>query len=270
MVLAFRLYAEQGLGCPEIAQRLNGMGYLPRRGGAFSRSTVGAMLQNPVYAGRVVRRGAVEINAQGLHPPLVSPALFEAAARRRLGRAHAPTAPRTQQNPLAGLVLCGCCGRKMQRLPPSPTRRQETLACPQAGCNRAVKLSLVEQAVRGVLLHHLPSAVTPRVPPPPSTAGRQREVARQEERLYQLLEQGVYTPDEFRRRRQVLARQKAALAAAAAEPEPPAPIPTADAYDDASPAARNRLLKAVFEKIVYYKSPDSLPENFELELYLRA
>ncbi|MBQ5840458.1 MAG: recombinase family protein [Clostridia bacterium] len=270
VVLAFRLYAEQGLGCPEIAQRLGSMGYLPRRGAAFSRSTVGAILQNPVYVGRVVRRGATAIDTQGLHPPLVSHALFDAAARRRQGRAHTPTTPRVQQNPLAGLVLCGCCGAKLQRLPPSPTRRQETLACPRTGCNRAIKLSLVERAVRGVLLHHLPASIaSAALPPPPSTAGRQREVARQEERLYQLLEQGVYTPAEFRQRRQVLAEQKAALTATAAEPTPPALISTAEAYDTASPAARNRLLKEVFKKILYTKASDGPADSFELELYLR-
>ncbi len=271
VMLAFQLYAEQGLGCPQIAERLNTMGYLPRRAGAFSRSTVGALLQNPVYAGRVVRRGAaVQVDTQGLHPPLISAALFEEASRRRQARAHTPAAPRSQRNPLAGLVLCGCCGQKMQRLPPSPTRRQETLTCPRAGCNRAVRLSLVEQAVRGVLLHHLPVAVTlPAPPPPPSTAGRRKELEQQEERLYQLLEQGVYTPAEFARRRQVLARQKAAIAAEAMPPPATKPILTAVTYDRADAAARNRLLKEVFEKIVYYKSPDSAAESFQLEIYLR-
>lgn len=270
VVLAFRLYTEEGLGCPQIAERLGAMGYLPRRAAAFSRSAVGAMLQNPVYAGRVVRQGAGGVtDTEGLHPPLISPALFEAAARLRQARGRLPTSPRRLQNPLAGLVICGCCGGKLQRLPPSPTRRQETLACPRRGCNRAVRLSLVEEAVREVLLHHLPATVTPAASPPsPPVTHREQQLAQQEERLFQLVEQGVYTPAEFARRRQALAAQRAALAA----PPPPSVPPhvsTAAAYDSADPADRNRLLKLVFSRIVYHKDPDSPPDEFMLDLYLR-
>ncbi len=270
VVLAFRLYAEEGLGCPQIAARLNAMGYLPRRAAAFSRSTVGAMLQNPAYVGRVVRHASVgEVDTPGRHPPLVSSALFETAARRRQGKGHPPAAPHALQNPLAGLVVCGCCGVKLQRLPPSPTRRQETLACPRAGCNRAVRLSAVADAVRGVLLHHLPSTVGPAPPPPPpATLQRQESLALQEERLFQLLEQGVYTPADFQRRRQALAAQQAALTT----PVPSVdrhPITVAEAYDRATPARQNALLKAVFERIVYYKAPDAPPEEFTLDIYLR-
>ena len=129
--LIFRWYTHDGLGCQKIADRLQAMGVLPRRAAVFGRTAILDILQNPVYCGLIQRNGT--LIAQGLHTPLVSEQEFYSAAAIRLKRAHPPTAKRSLQNPLAGLIFCGICGAPLQRLPLSRTRHQESIACPRAG-----------------------------------------------------------------------------------------------------------------------------------------
>ncbi len=269
VVLAFHLYTREGLGCQQIADRLSAMGYLPRRGASFSRTTVLAMLANPVYAGRVVRQ---ETNIPGLHPPLVTVEQFAAAAAIRRGRSHSPRTPRPLQNPLAGLVLCGVCGGRLQRLPAGPHRRQESLRCPRTGCSVGVRLSAVEAAVRQVVLSRLPAQVrlTPEPPPPAAPLpARRAQLEEQRQRLYTLLEQGVYTPAEFYSRRAALEQQQAALPPPAESPTPPRTVVVAEAYDHATPAAKNALLKDLFLYILYRKEPGWPPQRFELDIVWR-
>ncbi len=269
--MIFRLYTEGRLGGQQIADRLNAAGYLPRRAGRFSRTTVLDILSNPVYIGRVVRQSAEgKVDIPGLHPPLITASVFDAACHIRQERRYIPTTPRRQQNPLAGLVYCGCCGSRLQRLPATATRRQEALACPHSGCNRSVRLALVEEVVRNRLLSVLPQVLPPPiVSQSPTAPVRQQQLDVQRQRLYQLVEQGVYSPAEFVSRRRQLDAQQTALAPPV-PPTSPQPIAVADAYAAADPAARNRLLKLFFRRIVYTKLPQDPPDTFTLDIYWKA
>ena len=55
------------------------------------------------------------ILADGLHEALIDPADWEAAQRRAQAAPPVP-GPRVLQNPLAGLIFCSRCGRRMLRL----------------------------------------------------------------------------------------------------------------------------------------------------------
>ncbi len=270
--LIFAWYTHEGLGCQRIAERLHAMGFLPRCAAAFGRTAVLDILQNPVYCGRVRRQGAYgTLETEGLHPPLISEQEFAAAAAIRRARAHPPTAKRTLKNPLAGLIFCGICGAPMQRLPATHTRRQESLACPRAGCNVAARLGAVENAVVTALLSLLPKHITPPTPtaaPRDPTALRRQQIKQQQTRLYTLVEQGVYTPKEFARRRAALEEQRAALPKTPPALTP-APISTATAYARADAAGRNAFLRLFIEKIIYKKSTDALPEEFALEIEMK-
>lgn len=271
--LIFAWYTREGLGCQQIAERLHAMGFLPRRAAAFGRTSVLDILANPVYCGRVRRCGADgTLDTEGLHPPLISEGEFTKAAEIRRSRGHPPTAKRILQNPLAGLIFCGFCGAPLQRLPPSKTRRQESIICPRAGCNVASRLGSVEDAVVAALLPMLPPTIkhepknrTPRDP----AALRRKQIDSQQARLYQLVEQGVYTPEEFARRRAALDKQRAALPKASPALSP-APIDTAAAYARADAAGRNAFLRLFIERITYIKSVDALPEEFTLEIETKA
>lgn len=271
--LIFRLYTREELGCQQIAERLHAMGFLPHRAAAFGRTAVLDILKNPVYCGRVRRCGADgTLDTEGLHPPLISEQEFANAAAIRRARAHPPTAKRTMQNSLAGLLFCGICGAPMQRLPASRTRRQESIGCPRAGCNVASRLGAVEDAVVAALLPLLPPSINPKTtaaPPTDTAALRRQQIDNQLTRLYTLVEQGVYTPEEFTRRRGELESQRAALPSQPPPAPSPTPIDTATAYARADAAGRNAFLRLFIEKITYTKQPNALPEEFALEITMK-
>lgn len=263
--LIFSWYVYEGLGSRQIADRLNAMGYLPRRAAFFSPGSVLEILANPVYVGRVVRRGKSAVDVPGLHPPLVSVPVFEAASAKRQQRSHPPTGPRSLQNPLAGLIFCAHCGSRLQRLPAGRYRRQETLSCPTRGCNVASRLSAVESAVATAVLAQLPSRIFPEAPSAVSTAGRRTQLEEQQERLYTLLEQGIYTPEEYSRRRATLAAQMDALSPPRQSPQHS--VATATAYQNAPPAERNAFLRQFVKRIVYEKSLGAPPTVFTVDIY---
>lgn len=271
--LIFTWYTREGIGCQQIADRLHDMGYLPRRAAAFGRTAVLDILKNPVYCGRVRRKSADgTLNTEGLHPPIVSEQDFDEAAAIRRARAHPPTAKKALQNPLAGLIVCGHCGAPLQRLPATRTRRQESLACPRAGCNVASRLGAVEDAVVTALLPLLPPTINPETKaerPRDPAALRRRQLEEQQARLYTLVEQGVYTSEEFTRRRAALEEQSAALPTASPTAPSPTAIDTATAYARADAAGRNAFLRLFIERITYIKSADALPEEFALEMEVK-
>lgn len=268
--LIFHLYTTGSGGCQQIADTLHEMGYLPRQAARFGRTTVLDILRNPVYVGRIVRRpgGRTPVDCPGLHPPLISEAVFAKAQALRMQRGHPPVTPRALQNPLAGVLFCAVCGSKLQRLPPSPTRRQESLACPKRGCNTSVALWRVLSAVQNALLERLPATVLPPdAVEQPTHIQRQKQVQEQRQRLFSLVEQGVYTPEEYRTRRRALEQQAATLTQAPTAP--PRVSDTATLIKTASPARQNQLFKLFFEQIRYRKQADWPPGRFELDVYWR-
>lgn len=60
----FELYAKKGYGIGKIAKYLNEKGIKPRRTELWSVSTVGAMLNNPIYMGYPAYRKKTTVNAQ--------------------------------------------------------------------------------------------------------------------------------------------------------------------------------------------------------------
>lgn len=94
------------------------------------------MLTNPVYIGKIVwdrkkhiRKGA-KGNAkhitlytpkdqwtvtQGLHPPLITQDKWDQVQEIFAKRYRTPSYTGVIENPLAGLMICGNCGKHMQR-----------------------------------------------------------------------------------------------------------------------------------------------------------
>ncbi len=304
------------LGPAAIAKRLDALHVPPRRGREWSPATVRDMLSNPVYTGKlrwnwrrtVPRRedgrtaasrprSADCLLTDGLHAPIVPQAVFD-AAQARLARKNAAPAAGTAaaKNPLAGLVVCGRCGRRMQRRPYG-NGRPPALICPAPGCgNVGAELALVEARVLEALEGWLGGYRLDWDSAAPSAAGEQRRaLARmdrelaalevQRERLHDLLERGVYGEDTFWERRRSLAARARQLQAdrdALAEaldgergcqalPSPPPDLP--ELYRQLpSPGAKNRLLREVLEKAVYTKDASGRwghPDAFTLRLYPR-
>lgn len=73
---AFELYATGTIGLWDLRTEMQKRGLYTKGGKALSRATLSWMLNNPFYAGLIYIRRTKE-TFQGIHPPLVSKALFD-------------------------------------------------------------------------------------------------------------------------------------------------------------------------------------------------
>ena len=292
-----------GMGCNVIARRLDMMGVTPRKGSSWSSASIQDILRNPVYCGKIrwqFRReeksladGIVTthrrenpdcIIAQGLHPALISEEEFNQAQQflnsRRIPHKKESTELR---NPLSGLVYCGMCGSMMTRLGTGSRNHSDTLRCPNRNCsNVSAKLELVESAlVEGVTRWLNDCRVNVSRKPAADTAIAERTAAEkvrselvkldsQRERIYSLLEQGVYSTGEFRERMEALEKRRTRLSENLRQAERevseaegnrqlyaqiiPRVERVMDIYSQSTPEEKNRLIKTIISRAEYIKT----------------
>lgn len=312
-------------GTSRIVRKLNGLRIPPQKGDAWAGATIREMLRNPVYIGKIRWNGrparkrmvggrAVRerprakpedwILADGLHEPLIGRETWD-AVQRRLSESPARPGPKdgAVKNPLAGLVICGKCGRRMVRRPYTDKKYPDTLMCPAASCdNVSAALGLVEDRVLEALRRWLAQYRLIYGEQPPGPAGEAAEnkkdvlraaqgelkrLEKQRDRICDLLEQGVYTADVFLERSRAVgekirrASDRIARIRRDAEREESigqsreTAVPRAERvlaeYPKAKTAAeKNELLKSVIGKIVYTKTVNGRwhgkPDDFELIL----
>lgn len=295
--------ALSGLGCAAIARRLNTEG-IPAPAaakalaagrapgpGLWTKATVHRLLTNRTYAGDLVQ-GRVEriswrgkqtrrlpesrwIVAPASQPALVSRAVFDRvqallSARARSGSRGAP-------HPLAGLVVCGLCGRLMEQtrsgtIPKSgvPTRyfrcrtaRQSPSACPG---QPYLPLADLEELIAGRInaLFAAAASLPPApVKPLPPAAGTARRLRLALAGLYQDKAAGLLGEEEFAALRTELLARLRQLEAPVRSAEPP------EAPDPAIPPPLGReLAAALIEKILIY--PPDPDGNRRLEIFWRV
>lgn len=205
-------------------------------------------------------------------------------------------------NPLAGLLRCGVCGRTLVQLPQG-SHGAPLLLCPTAKCPTvASRRDVVEQALLSALRQWLgDSALGPescRALGQEDAAQLQsakRQIAasrqgldalrRQNARLYDFLEQGVYTRELFQERTQTLAGRilEAEVQLAKLEEHlsalqrakavlPAGPLPLGQILDTyallETPAEKNALLKIILDHAVYIKAQGGQGRTSDLTLYL--
>ena len=122
----------QRIGLYKISNRLNAMGITPKYGDRWTTAVVRDLMRNPVYVGKlrwgwrkvVKRRQNGQVITQrprndaiplvdGLHEPLIDQETFNLA--QEFLSANVPPSIREHgvvQNPLAGIVVCGKCGKR--------------------------------------------------------------------------------------------------------------------------------------------------------------
>jgi site-specific DNA recombinase len=312
------------LGVSRIVRRLNGLKIEPMKGGNWSPATIRDMLINPVYIGKlrwnwrkdIKRRekGAVVVSrprsskkdcilVDGRHDPIIDQATF-AIAQEYMSKNRPPAIRenRVVQNPLAGLVVCGTCGRKMQRRPYLSKGYPPSLLCPYTSCdNVSSALATVEKRILEALqdwLNNYQLQWNKQKPKSGSSIEVRKltikkldaEIAmlqKQRENLHDLLEQGIYDTDTFLERTRVIAARaeqaendRAALVAGMTLEEQlsisrKSITPNVEqllAVYQALPTAKakNDLLKDTLEKVVYIKEAGGRwadPDMFEIVIY---
>lgn len=312
------------MGVAKIVRSLNRLGIPPAKGDVWVNATIQSMLRNPVYIGKIrwnarpVKKRMTDghpvkerprakekewVLTEGLHDAIIDPKTWEEARRRLRENSPIPCPKeRRVKNPLAGLVVCGMCGRRMARRPYAAKESPDTLICPVTSCgNVSSQLELVEARVLTALRLWLDGyKITYDLPPAPASSpdikkealksaqGELLALEKQRSRIYNLLEDGTYTTDIFlarfravddkiagaqRRIRQIEAEiQREAPAGQSRTALFPKAERVLEQYEKAqTPAEKNELLKSVIRKVVYTKTTNGRwhgsPDDFELVLY---
>lgn len=313
--LMFDLYVNNGMGCQVIADTVNAMGAKPHRSDRFGRTSVMHILRNYTFIGKIVWDQKTHIRkntrgndkhitiynprekwtvVDGIHPAIIDEDTFYRAQEILKGRYHPPSFNGTVKNPLSGLVYCAHCGDAMQRQ--VIRKGGEYLFCPKKGCMVSSSLPLVEKAVLDFLRAYVVAidAAGQKEADDPQETMHYKEalegieadratVNRQLAKLHDLLEQEVYTIDDFMARREAL-RQKLEKLANSQEiiekkiraSRKPNLKKLRDmicsllaAYGTAEPQQRNLLLKGVITKIIYRKEKGAPPDGFTLDFELK-
>lgn len=236
--MVFDMYVNQHMGSYIIAEKLNAMGYKPRKSDKFSRTTIRFYLQNPVYIGKIVwnkrkhlkkkspsdkHRSVLNDNkdwivSDGIHPAIISQELFNEAQKIRLTRTHPPTYTGELRNPFAGLIYCKNCGNAIQRQ--YSKKGGNRLLCTTTGCTRSIRAECVEKYLLDFLKQILADYETTLKNHSQNENNHKKELLKntirglknnlqslntQKSKLHDFLEQGVYDINTFLTRSKVIA-----------------------------------------------------------------
>lgn len=124
--IIFDKYVNEHMGLFAISRYLNTLGFKTSRNKPFERRSIEYIIQNPTYCG-MIRWNRTEnetnrikdkdewIIEKGLHEPIISKELFD-AAQERFKSTYQPRGARpscTYKHWLSGLIKCPACGRTM-------------------------------------------------------------------------------------------------------------------------------------------------------------
>ena len=318
----FDQYIKEGLPPGSIAKKLTEMGVPAARREGWVKDTVRHILRNEHYTGRIVfnkikntvfvedgqkviKRITQDpddiIVVPGLHEAIIDEATWEAA--KKLVARH----PRKQHtfdlsNPLSTMLYCGKCGRVLYKHPYK--HADDRYECRHNKCYKSVKM----QAVQDALLVALEDSELPNLKLKLQNGDgdalniqqkllaklekQLADFAAQEEKQFDLLEEGVYSSDVFERRHRALTAKMEACRSEIFKTKQSMPKAidyaerieslekAIEAFKDpeATPTQKNKLLRGIVERIEYYGQPpcDKSIKGFkkgynpfELKVFLR-
>lgn len=312
------------LGVSLVVRKLNDMKIPAAKGGDWVTSSIRGILSNPVYIGKIrwnwrktvkkmvdgqmvkERPRAKESDwllVDGLHESIIDEETFNLAQEYLEENPATPVPNRhVVKNPLAGLIVCGKCGRRMNRRPYGD-KYPDTLMCPVTSCdNVSSQLSLVEERLLYTLRVWLEDYKLEMKKIEKKNINLESDLIKnniekldveidtlqkQMDSLHDLLEQGIYTPEKFLDRTKVLSdkiniikNDRTSLEKRLEQnimreegkniiiPKIERVLQLYNTIED--PAEKNELLKEVVEKATYVKNVSgrwhASPDDFELYL----
>lgn len=299
--LIFDLYTKDGLGITSIINRLTQLNLKPNRSDVWGSTSIRKILRNPVYIGKItwnykktVKKSENNVQTKkriktndcilidGLHKPIITINQWE-AAQSNIEKKHIPVPIEYQQkNPLAGLVICAKCGKKMVRHTPKAI---PVLICENPTCdNVSSAIPLVEEAIlyslEELLEEYSVIYENKKRQPTIDVSVQEKSLKKcindleklkvQLNNVYTLLEQGTYTSEEFVERSQYLKSEQSKLLTVKSELETeldnyakmndskaliiPKLQEVLDTYNMLETVeSKNNLLKEVLDKVEYNK-----------------
>jgi DNA invertase Pin-like site-specific DNA recombinase len=316
------------LGTSRIARKLNELGIKPLCNTVWTKSSISDILKNPVYTGKIrwsyrkEQKSYVDgkikkkrpnptnddyILVNGLHEAIISEEIYNKAQHISKNRLHTSVPGNNiLKNPLTGLLYCGKCNSLMTRLAKNSKTPYDVVKCPNVYCdNISAPLYLVE----GVIIDSLKSWLNDfkvqwkvnklNVPYAQAINSKRDEISQsydkmsklqeQKERIFSLLEQGIYTVSEFTERKDKIIKEIEELNTSISTLEDSLKslqvqasnsdvfIPMAESildnyYNLDTATARNAALKELVDRIEYVKTEHNKKgerdnTNFKIEIF---
>ena len=315
------------IGVNLIARRLNELHIPSYSGREWSSASIRDIISNPVYIGKIrwnwrptakrMEHGVVKISrpknnidqclcVDGLHEPIITEEIYKMAQELIANNPPRPVKEHNViRNPLAGIVVCGKCGRNMIRKPYKNKEYPDSLLCPYPTCNNVSShLYMVEQRILDMLadwlnesklLYDVENKDNMQIEAlDKSLKKAQQEIQsleNQRNNIHDFLERGIYDTDTFLDRMQIISARMEDIQAECAALERTLKevmeqneirqniLPKIDnlltGYNAIkSPAEKNRLLSEILEKVVYTKEHGGRwhhkPDDFKLVLYPKS
>lgn len=160
--LIFKLYCD-GKGLVYISEQLNKLGFKPRRGTIFAKSSLAHILTNPIYIGkikytdkatikrvvdgkiiRVKNEDKKVIYVDGLHEPIIDSATWNLAQSIRTNHLiNNNKVDYSLKNPMSSILKCGLCGMSLERVTYSK-RNDVRILCRRCKENVGSNIEIVE------------------------------------------------------------------------------------------------------------------------------
>ncbi|QZY53790.1 recombinase family protein [Crassaminicella profunda] len=321
--LIFDLYVNSGYGDTKIAKYLT-QNSIPNKNGNLNwdKTTIRKMIQNPVYIGKVTwnkrvykykedskRTSKFKDKSQwniyeGKHNPIVEEDIFNQAQKLTKSR-YTPHIHKNKKlrNPLANLLKCGACGATMTIR--TAKGKHDSIRCyKHCGGIKSSYIYLVEERLLNMALHELERVKFEfefREDEIDNTELKVLEAAierstkklnllkQQKNKLYDLLEQGIYDNDTFLNRMNTLSAQidytnkdietahkklfniqKGMTTKKDLMPQIDSSIKFInDIYYRLDAAAKNNFLKTFIDKVIYTKEKDADQDDFKLDVFFK-
>ncbi len=298
--------------------------YTTSTGLAWQQANVMALLRNPIYCGYVTwgrkksekqmkngkiikKRKVVKdfVKARGRHEAIIPEDMWN-AVQKKLDETPAVPIPKSKlmRNPYQGILYCAC-GHKMQLVSTTRTQRKGEpstpyygLHCPSVSCKMiSSRVHAVDAAVMGAMREWISGYVSKNTNPSGVAEAQldeiqsfisasEKELEKLDNRAFELVEQGIYTTEQFIRRRDDLQKRKTdrkeqikdleskrdkLQAAMSVEIDlVPQMEHVINAFPIATVEERKELLQSVFDRIEYRKElkPGQTIREAKIELTL--
>ena len=280
--LIYRLYLD-GHGAKFISAELNRMGIRPQKSNLWEVPSIKKILTNPLYCGKIgwKNKSNGDTLYQGKHEPIVSEEIFNAVQDKKKNNPVAQLHPNdVLLNYYHGILYCNNCGHQMKRRFLA-SNGHEHILCAYSQC-RGVTVGAsfeeVDNAVLSALRYRIEKlsefSETPQEKPEELTPDYRKPIEtelekakKQQNKLYDLLEQGIYDANVFLERSKIIGEKIKTLENALEEINSQAkseklPVKELqvrlqyilDNFENSTPEEKNIMLKSAVRKIYYTKT----------------
>ncbi|MDE6500709.1 MAG: recombinase family protein [Ruminococcus sp.] len=280
--LIYKLYLD-GHGAKYISAELNRMGVKPQKSILWETPSVKKILANPLYCGKIgwKTKSNGDILYQGKHKPIISEEMFNMVQDKKKNNPVAQLHPNdVLLNYYHGILYCKNCGHQMKRRFLAGNGHEHILCVYNQcrGITVGASFEEVDNAILSAFRYRIEKlseiSDTPQMKPKEVTPDQRKpiiseleKVKKQQDKLYDLLEQGIYDANTFLERSKVIGEKIKTLETALSEIEShtePERLPVRelkvrlqyiiDNFENATPEEKNIMLKSAVRKIYYTKT----------------